>query len=94
MDITPKGSESLHLSQYHLFGGGREMIKRIMKDNKVPSLTRLIESAQNDGVKLVACTMTMDLLGRSQDELIAGVELGGVAHVLGDADESNQAILI
>ena len=92
--MMPKGPEALNLSQLNLFGGGREMIKRIMKDNKVPSLSHLIESAQDDGVKLVACTMTMDLLGITPEELIDGVELGGVAHFLGEADESNQAMFI
>ena len=92
--MMPKGPESLGLSNYNFMGGGREMIKRIMKDNKVPSLTELIAAAQANGIKLIACTMTMDLLGLSADELIDGVEFGGVAQFLGEANDSRQALFI
>jgi peroxiredoxin family protein len=65
-----------------------------MRDNKVPSLPELIASAQTAGVRLVACTMTMDLLGLQEDELIDGVEFGGVAMFLGEANESNGTFFI
>ncbi len=70
------------------------MIKQIMKNNNVPMLTDLIGTAQETGVRLIACTMTMDLLGLKEDELIDGVELGGVASFLGEANESSQALFI
>lgn len=92
--MMPKGPEALNLSQFNFFGGGREMIKKIMQDNKVPSLSELIASAQDDGIAMTACTMTMDLLGITSNELIDGVELGGVAQFLGDASESRQAMFI
>ncbi|ARW46323.1 uncharacterized protein S100141_05105 (plasmid) [Bacillus licheniformis] len=44
-------------------GIGPKMIKHVMKKHGVLSLPQLIEMAQEQGVKLVACTMTMDLLG-------------------------------
>jgi peroxiredoxin family protein len=84
----------MKLSQMHMLGGGTAMIKKIMKDNKVPSLPELIASAQDAGVRLVACTMTMDLLGLHEDELIDGVEFGGVAMYLGEANESNGRFFI
>jgi peroxiredoxin family protein len=37
------------------------------------------------GVRIVACTMSMDVKGIHKEELIEGVELGGVAAMLGDA---------
>jgi peroxiredoxin family protein len=46
------------------------------------------------GVKLVACTMSMDVMGLKKEELIDGIELGGVASFLGDADESNMTLFI
>jgi NADPH-dependent 2,4-dienoyl-CoA reductase/sulfur reductase-like enzyme/peroxiredoxin family protein/rhodanese-related sulfurtransferase/TusA-related sulfurtransferase len=92
--MMPAGPEQMKLSQMHMLGGGTAMIKKIMRDNKVPSLPELIASAQRSGVRLVACTMTMDLLGLHEDELLDGVEFGGVAMFLGQANESNGAFFI
>ncbi len=92
--MMPAGPERMRLSQMHLLGGGTAMIKKIMRDNKVPSLPELIASAQAAGVRLVACTMTMDLLGLHEDELLDGVEFGGVAMFLGEANESNASLFI
>ena len=50
-----------------------------MKKKNVSPLPELIQSAQANGVKLVACTMTMDLMGIKSEELIDGIEEGGVA---------------
>ena len=75
-------------------GGGPALIKKIMKDHHVPSLPELISSAQRTGVRLIACTMTMDLLGIAHDDLIDGVELGGAAMFFGEANESNGAFFI
>jgi peroxiredoxin family protein/TusA-related sulfurtransferase len=92
--MMPAGPDAMKLSQMHLLGGGTSMIKKIMRDNKVPSLPELIASAQRAGVQLVACTMTMDLLGLHEDELLDGVEFGGVAMFLGEANESNASFFI
>jgi NADPH-dependent 2,4-dienoyl-CoA reductase/sulfur reductase-like enzyme/peroxiredoxin family protein/rhodanese-related sulfurtransferase/TusA-related sulfurtransferase len=92
--LMPSGADQLKLSTMNMLGGGTAMIKRIMKDNNVPSLPELIASAQAAGVRLVACTMTMDLLGITAEELIDGVELGGVATFLGEANESNGTFFI
>lgn len=92
--MMPSGPDELKLSQMHMLGGGTAMIKKIMRDNKVPSLPELIASAQQAGVRLVACTMTMDLLGLHEDELVDGVEFGGVAMFLGQANESNGTFFI
>jgi len=54
----------------------------------------LIDQAKDLGVRLIACTMSMDVMGIQQAELIAGVELGGVASYLGSADEANVNLFI
>jgi peroxiredoxin family protein len=61
------------------------MIKHVMKKHHALTLPQLIELAQEQGVKLVACTMTMDLLGLQEEELLDGIEYAGVATYLGDA---------
>ena len=47
-----------------------------------------------NGVKIVACTMSMDVMGIKKEELIDGIELGGVGYYLGDAEDSNVNLFI
>jgi peroxiredoxin family protein len=75
-------------------GMGTAMIKKIMNDKNVDSLEVMIQKAKQAGVKLVACTMSMDLMGIKEEELIEGVTLGGVGSYLGDAEESNVNLFI
>ncbi len=70
------------------------MMKRVMKNKNVFSLEELIKQAQKNGVKLVACTMSMDVMGIRPEELIDGVELAGVASYLGDAEKSDMNLFI
>ena len=92
--MLPSGPDKLPLSTMNMLGGGPALIKKIMKDHHVPSLPELIASAQQTGVPLIACTMTMDLLGIAHDDLIDGVELGGAAMFFGETNESNGAFFI
>ena len=75
-------------------GMGTAMMKKIMNDKNVDSLETLIQKAMKSGVKIVACTMSMDVMGIRPEELINGVELGGVGAYLGDAEESNVNLFI
>jgi len=70
------------------------MIKTVMKHKKVASLSELIAKAQANGVRLVACTMTMDLMGIKKQELIDGVEEGGVAMYLSQAEAAGVNLFI
>ncbi len=92
--MLPRGSGKLKLSRMNMAGMGTGMMKAIMKQKNVDSLATLIEKAKKAGVKLVACTMSMDVMGIRAEELIDGVELGGVGAYLGDAEESNVNLFI
>ncbi|TFD76707.1 FAD-dependent oxidoreductase [Cryobacterium fucosi] len=92
--MMPSGAGSMPLSQMNMLGAGAAMIKKVMKDNAVASLPELIASAQAGGARLIACTMTMDLLGIAPSDLMDNVELGGVATFLGEAAESNTTLFI
>ncbi|MNH43971.1 hypothetical protein D3C79_1060040 [compost metagenome] len=65
-----------------------------MKRKNVDSLEELMQGAIHAGVKLMACTMSMDIMGIKQEELIAGVEFGGVASYLGAAEDSGVNLFI
>lgn len=92
--MLPRGSKKLKLSKMNMGGMGTAMMKKIMNDKNVDSLETLIKKAMNSGVKIVACTMSMDVMGIRPEELIDGVELGGVGAYLGDAEESNVNLFI
>jgi peroxiredoxin family protein/TusA-related sulfurtransferase len=92
--MMPRGSSKLKLSNMNMAGMGPVMIKKIMKDKNVNSLEVLMQSAIDGGAKIVACTMSMDLMGIKKEELIDGIEYGGVAAYLGAADESNHNLFI
>ena len=92
--MMPRGTRKLGLSKMNFAGMGAPMMKKVMKQQNVMTLEELVASAQEQGVKLVACTMTMDMMGFKEEELIDGVELAGVAAYLGEADEANVNLFI
>ncbi|MBU5668367.1 FAD-dependent oxidoreductase [Peptoniphilus sp. MSJ-1] len=92
--MLPKSSKKLGLSKMNFFGMGSKMIRKVMKDKGVSSLEELISNAQKAGVKMTACQMSMDVMGLKKEELIDGVEVGGVAAMLEDNDNSNMNLFI
>jgi peroxiredoxin family protein/TusA-related sulfurtransferase len=92
--MLPRGSKKLRLSRMNMGGMGTAMMKKIMNDKRVDTLEDLIKKAMSAGVKIVACTMSMDVMGIKEEELIEGVELGGVGTYLGDAEESNVNLFV
>ncbi|TYP70039.1 DsrE/DsrF/DrsH-like family protein [Paenibacillus methanolicus] len=92
--MMPRGANKLGLSKMHMAGMGPKMIKHVIRKHNALTLPQLIELAQEQGVKLVACTMTMDLLGLRREELIEDLELGGVATYLGEASDGNVNLFI
>ncbi|HEY8909437.1 MAG TPA: CoA-disulfide reductase [Desulfosporosinus sp.] len=92
--MMPRGSKKLKLSNMNMMGMGGKMIRTIMKNKNINSLDELIKLAIDSGVEIVACSMTMDLMGLKQEELIDGVKIGGVGYYLGEAEESNVNLFI
>ncbi|MEC0143358.1 DsrE/DsrF/DrsH-like family protein [Paenibacillus alginolyticus] len=92
--MMPRGVNKMGLSKMNFGGMGPKMIKHVMKKHNVLTLPQLIELAQEQGVKLVACTMTMDLLGLQKEELLDGIEYAGVGAYLGDATEAKLNLFI
>ncbi len=92
--MMPRGPQKLALSKMHMLGMGTTMIRDIMKKHKVTPLEGLISSFQQQGGKLIGCTMTMDLMGIKKEELIEGVDEGGVATFLSDADKGHITLFI
>lgn len=87
--MLPKGPNKLGLSKMNFGGMGAWMMKYIMRKKNVATLQELMDTAKDLDVKLVVCSMSMDILGIKKEELIDGLEYAGVATYLAEADESN-----
>lgn len=92
--MMPRGSKRLGLSKMNMGGMGAKMIRFVMKKHGVDSLEALIQQAKDNGIRIVACTMSMDLMGITKAELIEGIEYAGVASYLGAAEESDVNLFI
>ncbi|MGM7703567.1 DsrE/DsrF/DrsH-like family protein [Pseudalkalibacillus sp. Hm43] len=92
--MMPRGTNKLGLSKMNMAGMGPKMIKKVMKKHNVSTLPELVEMAQMQGVNLVACTMTMDLLGLQKEELLDDIDYAGVAAYLGEANEGKVNLFI
>ena len=92
--MLPKGAGKLKLSKMNMGGMGTAMMQGIMKDKNIDSLETMMKKAMENGVKIIACSMSMDVMGIRPEELIDGVEIGGVGTYLGDAEESDVNLFI
>lgn len=92
--MLPKCAEKLSLSKMNMGGLGSLMMKKIMKSKNIFSLQDLIKSAQQNGIKFIACSMSMDVMGIQQEEFIDGVEIGGVANYIAEANNANSNLFI
>ncbi|MGC7871319.1 DsrE/DsrF/DrsH-like family protein [Desulfosporosinus sp. SYSU MS00001] len=92
--MMPRGSKRLKLSKMNMLGLGGKMIRKVMKDKNVSSLEDLIKAAMCNGVEIVACQMSMDVMGIKQEELLDGIKVGGVGYYLGEAEDSNVNLFI
>ena len=92
--MLPRGTTKLGLSRMNMLGAGPKMIRAIMKQKGISSLEQLVEDAKAHGVRLVACQMSMDIMGIHKEELIDGVELGGVATFIGSGEKSDISLFI
>lgn len=92
--MMPRGADKMGLSKMNYLGMGPKMIKSVMKKHNAVPLPQLVEMAQEQDVKLIACTMTMDLLGLQQDELLDEIDYGGVGAYVGDAEDGNISLFI
>lgn len=92
--MMPKSASKLPISNMNMFGLGSKMIQYVMKKKKVDALTEMIDKADKLGVKMVACTMSMDIMAIDEDELLPNVNFGGVGTYLGDAENGNLNLFI
>ena len=92
--MLPKDAAKLPLSTMNMLGMGPKMIKKIMRDKNVDSIEVLMNNAKRMNIKLVACAMSMDLMGIDRQELIDEAEVAGVASYLAATNSANHNLFI
>lgn len=92
--MMPKGANKLTLSKMNMGGLGSSMMKWVMKNKNISTLGELIKEAQSQGVKFIACQMSMDVMGIKKEELLDGVEIAGVAKYIAQSNSANCNLFI
>jgi peroxiredoxin family protein len=94
--MLPKGTGAVKLSKMNMGGMGTAMMKSLMKKKNVASLEEMIALAEELGVRIYVCEMSMDLMGFARDEFIDYKDLGfaGVATYLQEAQNSKVQLFI
>ncbi len=92
--MLPKGMKDLSLSSMNFGGMGPAMMKSRMKAKNVDQLETMFAQAKKSGVRMIACQMSMDIMGIDRTELLDGVEIGGVATYMEAASMSGVNLFI
>ncbi len=92
--MLPTGPEHAGTSKLHMLGLGPLLLKKIMRQHNVETLPALMTLAQEMGVRLIACQMSMGIMGITREELLDGLDYGGVATYLADAGDSRLTLFI
>lgn len=92
--MLPSSSKTLGLSKMNMGGLGGKMMRYIMKEKKVDTLESLMQQAIENGVEFIACSMSMDVMGIKQEELMDHATIGGVAAYLDRAENANVNLFI
>lgn len=88
------GIDRIGPSKFNFGGIGRWMFKKMMGGHNVTPLPKLLEQAQQQGVRLVACEMSMNVMEIGKDDLIDGVGIGGVGTFIAEASDSKIQLFI
>jgi peroxiredoxin family protein len=93
--LNKGGADSLPLSRFHFAGVGTKMMQKVMRQNKMPGVPELMEMAMDLGVRFIACTTTMGLMGITKDTLIDGIDqFAGVTTYLAEAKQGSVNLFI
>jgi len=94
--MLPTGTGDVKLSNMNMGGMGTAMMKSLMKKKNVASLEEMLDMAEELGVRIYVCEMSMDLMGFKREEFIdyKGMGFAGVATFLQEAANSKVQLFI
>ncbi len=67
--INKPSVDNSSLSKFNFKGMGKKMLEILLKQKKIPNLKELFDYANQLGVKIVACSLAMNVFGISKDDL-------------------------
>jgi len=92
--MRPKGPNKLGTSKMNFGGIGPRLFRYMMGKKNIEPLPSLMEMAREMGIKIIACQMSMDVMGIKKEDLLDGIEFGGVATFLSDSFASNTTLFV
>ena len=92
--MLPRGAGELKLSKMNMMGIGPVLMHRIMKKKNIESLDILVAKAIQGGAVIIACQMSMDVMGIKREELMDGIQVGGVSTYIEATDSANTNLFI
>jgi peroxiredoxin family protein len=92
--MTPKQAEELPLSRMNMAGVGKSMLLEMMDENDTPRLIDFLNGARNKGVEFLACKLSLEVMGFTQEELLEGVKVVDVKEYLENALNANMQLFI
>lgn len=92
--MMPKGAKRFKLSKMNMMGMGSSMMRGVMKKKNVPLLEEQLANAKKAGVRFLACTMSMDIMGIKKEELLDGIDYVGVATYLAECQNATTTLFI
>lgn len=92
--MMPKGAKKFKLSKMNMMGMGSSMMRGVMKKKNVPLLEEQLANAKKAGVRFLACTMSMDIMGIKKEELLDGIDYVGVATYLAECQNATTTLFI
>jgi peroxiredoxin family protein len=92
--MLPDGPAKVPTSRMNMGGLGPPFFKYLMQQRNVESLPNMVALAQELGVRYVACEMSMGVMGVTREELLDGIDYGGVAVYLADAARSKITLFV
>lgn len=92
--MRPKGPAKLPTSKMNFGGIGPKLFHYMMGQKNVEPLSSLIGMSREFGIKIIACQMSMDVMGIKKEDLIDGIEVGGVAAFLSESYGSNTTLFV
>ncbi len=92
--MRPKGPKKLGTSKMNFGGIGPKLFSYMMGKKNIETLPSLIEMAREFGVNIIACQMSMDVMGIKKEDLIDGIEVGGVATFLSSSYKSQTTLFV
>ncbi len=101
LKVAPVGNPAMPVPMPTIFGilpgmtmAATAMMKSWMAKQNVPSITELLQACQESEVRLIACQMTMDVMGIKKEDLIDGLEFAGAATFMDFAADSQVNLFI